>query len=499
MARKWMHEALKYLPLPDSVLDLMFEHLGRDVVDPICVNRNIGTYAVKLMAHKIGAHAMRELAWRTEPTIVAAILATRERRDKVLATLMHSWDLPEAEQLLLASRALSPSIAKDFLQDARYCDEAKAIASKRADPDVAAAWLLQSSLSDQSLFDAFTARLAKDPNGLEYELLALLVIRPNLRSLAVSSEFDMLKNVACWVEITDRNDQQILAEYALATATDAPNRPLIGLLGQASLDPALRARLWTHLGQATPLGSETVIGLVHLYQHGTPAPTSPLWPTGAVSDVTDATQLEMLASYAMLNQSSWSVRYRQVSLLSELAANAHVTEELRFRLLAQTMLLREATRGALKVAMDQTIGALSEALANDVASTRTVINKLGYAYSYNQDLRSQEAAAEQRARLSELDAPVNRSGYATRRLASVPENWTIGTSLAGERTAQSVSLYNETQAIDLAAYLTTRLGDATTASSQHAWRYFVNMMDNAPRESTFEDLTESSNLMAHGA
>jgi len=497
--RNWLTDALKNLSLPDTVLDVLVEHLGRDCVDSICLNRELGSYAVKLLSNKPSATAVRDLAYRNDPAFVDAILDTRERRDSVLAMLRSHWALPIEYQMRFVKRSLSSSLANEVLEDQNFCDAAKQIAAKRADSSVATTWLLESSLGDQEIFDDFLARLAKNPHGLEQEMLCLLALRPALRHQAANSTYESVKTAACWVEITDPADQETLAAFALEQHAKRTYRPLVGLIGQASLRPELRERLWQELGHIAPISQENNPALVQIYQLATPRSSASLWPTVPVAEVSDLAQLEMLAAYANISSSTWSVRYRQVSLLTELSRNAHLTEELRFRVMSQALALREGIHGSLTEALDQVVETAAAQLATEEVNAAAVVNKIGYAYGYHQTKRTRESRAAQVTRILELEKPNCGNGPTPTRRAAVPEGWSLESSQSGSLSPSNVSLYSETRAADLTAYLTTRLGDATTSLSQHAWRYFANMLPNVPREETFASLTESALLMAQGA
>jgi hypothetical protein len=503
IAYTWTAQALSSFAFPDKVADLMIHHFALVYRDHLASNPKLLDKVLDFIDTKLNVDSLNNMLRSGDARVLDRVLASREHRETIMSTLL-SWRLTPANQLRLANRALSESVATDILNRDDFTDEAKLAAFKRARPGAVADWLVTCTLEDDVVLDTLAGLTTASSTGVCVSSFVehaqvLGVSRKGLaRSFAFSNDVGF-QQAACWLPM-DVDAQEHLTEFVLDGETSYPTSRqsgLLGLLFNPSLRQDLRGRLW---GYVNAQQDERSFGPVvaDLYSLGIPEPDSVLNVGQTLNEVTDPAVLELLVVSTTRNftrnyRIGEMARVATIAQILELLENPSLTVRQRERLVLVLSNHLGDTTHAPRVPV-AALNKLAEALASEEMATAHRARRVDTSYGVNQVL------GNKRTREQKLKGTKDREidlyeGYSTSSGPHVPD-------VIDEQYAQmkigDTRFYAGAQVGLISRILWDALGDGSDKVSQDAWLTFFDMAASQPTSSYRQVATAAMNLARLG-
>jgi hypothetical protein len=234
--------------IPADVAPWVTATYGARFTPELSYNTSLGEVAGELLRHGVDTDVQYSLAIRGSTSVLEKVLSDPKWRSaSILLAIINTWDLKPADQLRLVARKLPPVIADDIL-NRNWCAKAKAEALQYASAvgyltHKAQVCTLDNAGKEELLRDL--AVRAEDVHSL-WDLVAVLLIRPDVLEDIFAGTSSWLKMAACWCEL-DEKIQKKAAKFACSQELfSKPTDPVAGMLTQTNLSRNLRALLEAH-------------------------------------------------------------------------------------------------------------------------------------------------------------------------------------------------------------------------------------------------------------
>lgn len=121
---KFVSTFLTVVPLPEKVVPEVVSTFAHRYKSELIQNHSIGPAVVGLIEGASPDPLVGELQSHNH-FVLDALLASTERRSRVLKAMLKYWDLSTKDQLLLVNRPLGMRVASRIARDERFCAQAR--------------------------------------------------------------------------------------------------------------------------------------------------------------------------------------------------------------------------------------------------------------------------------------------------------------------------------------------------------------------------------------